>query len=52
MTAELLHYCVKGIEVPYIRGHIGANLDDNTRDKYVVNIVFGALHKMDNNINQ
>ncbi len=52
MTAELLHYCVKGIEVPYVRGHIGANLDDNTRDKYVVNIVFGALHKMDNNINQ
>ena len=25
MTAELVHYCVKGIEVPYIRGHIGAN---------------------------
>ena len=27
MTAALVHYCVKGIEVPYIRGHIGANLD-------------------------
>ena len=45
MTAELVHYCVKGIEVPYIRGHIGANLDDETRDKYVVNLVFGALHR-------
>ena len=44
MTAELVHYCVKGIEVPYIRGHIGAKLDDETRDKYVVNLVFGALH--------
>ena len=43
MTAELVHYCVKGIEVPYIRGHIGAKLDDETRDKYVVNLVFGAL---------
>ena len=42
MTAELVHYCVKGIEVPYIRGHIGAKLDDETRDKYVVNLVFGA----------
>ena len=31
MTAELVHYCVKGIEVPYIRGHIGAKLDDETR---------------------
>ena len=45
MTAELVHYCVKGIEVPYIRGHIGAKLTDEERDKYVVNIVFGALHR-------
>ena len=45
MTAELVHDCVKGIEVPYIRGHIGAKLDDETRDKYVVNLVFGALHR-------
>ena len=45
MTAELVHYCVKGIEVPYIRGHIGAKLDDETRDKYGVNLVFGALHR-------
>ena len=45
MTAELVHYCVKGIEVPYIRGHIGAKLDDETHDKYVVNLVFGALHR-------
>ena len=47
MTAELVHYCVKGIEVPYIRGQIGANLDDATRDKYVARIVFGALHRKD-----
>jgi AcrR family transcriptional regulator len=47
MTAELLHYCVKGIEVPYIRGHIGADLDDATRDKFVMNIVFGALHRIE-----
>ena len=45
MTAEQVHYCVKGIEVPYIRGHIGAKLDDETRDKYAVNLVFGALHR-------
>ena len=31
MTAELVHYSVKGIEVPYIRGHIGAKLTDETR---------------------
>ena len=40
MTAALVHYCVKGIEVPYIRGHIGANLDMETRKRYVANIVF------------
>ena len=45
MTAELVHYCVKGIEVPYIRGQIGAHLDDETRNRYVSNIVFGALHR-------
>ena len=45
MTADLIHYCVKGIEVPYIRGHIGAHLDEETRNKYVSNIVFGALHR-------
>ena len=50
MTAELVHYCVKGIEVPYIRGHIGAKLDDETRDKYVVNLVFGALHRTEKHL--
>lgn len=45
MAAAIIHYCVKGIEVPYIRGQIGADLDDATRNKYVSNIVFGALHR-------
>lgn len=48
MTAELLHYSLKGIEVPYIRGHIGAALDDEMRDRYAESIVFGALHKIEN----
>lgn len=45
MTAMLVHYCVKGIEVPYIRGKIGTGLDIETRKKYVKNIVYGALHR-------
>ena len=49
MTAELLHYCVKGIEVPYIRGQIGPNLDDMTRDRYVKRLVFGALRRCSSN---
>lgn len=49
MTADLIHYCLKGIEVPYIRGKIGPELDLETRKKYVANIVFGALHKKEIN---
>lgn len=45
MTAVLIHYCVKGIEVPYIRGQIGENLDDETSQKYVTNIIYGALRR-------
>lgn len=43
MTAEIIHYCVKGIEVPYIRGRIGANLDDHAKDVFVTRLVLGAL---------
>jgi hypothetical protein len=45
MTATLLHYCIKGIEVPYIRGRIGENLNREMRKKFVTNIVFGALQR-------
>lgn len=45
LTASIIHYCVKGIEVPFIRGHIGRNLDVATRKKYVEDLVFGALHR-------
>ncbi|WP_072531026.1 TetR/AcrR family transcriptional regulator [Bacteroides ilei] len=43
ITADIIHYCVKGIEVPYIRGQIGEDLDDETGWRYVAKIVFGAL---------
>lgn len=43
MTAAIVHYCVKGIEAPYIRGNVGAYLDDETRDVYVTRLVLGAL---------
>jgi hypothetical protein len=45
VTATILHYCIKGVEVPYIRGHIGSELPSDVRKRYVANIVFGALHK-------
>lgn len=45
MTASLVHYCLKGIEVPFIRGQIGADVDYEKRKIYIANIVFGALGK-------
>ena len=51
ITADILHYCIKGIEVPYIRGQIGEELDDETGGRYVAKIVYGALgcKKKENN---
>ena len=51
ITVDILHYCIKGIEVPYIRGQIGEELDDETGWRYVAKIVYGALgcKKKENN---
>lgn len=46
IIADIVHYCIKGIEVPYIRGQIAEELDDEAGWAYVAKIVFGALgHK-------
>lgn len=47
IVADIVHYCVKGIEAPYIRGQIGEELDDQTGWGYVAKIVFGALGRKD-----
>ena len=43
ITASILHFCIKGIEVPFIRGHIADELDDETSWRYVKKIVYEAL---------
>lgn len=45
MTASIIHYCLRGIEVPFIRGQLGANIDYKHRMEYISNIVFGALRR-------
>ena len=46
ILADILHYCIKGIEVPYVRGKIGEELDYREGWEYVAKIVYGALgHK-------
>ena len=51
ILADILHYCIKGIEVPYIRGKIGEDLDDRQGWEYVAKIVYGALGRKQAEIN-
>lgn len=52
ILADILHYCIKGIEVPYIRGKIGEDLNDEQGWAYVAKIVYGALGRKDTNDEQ
>ncbi len=49
MTATLMHYCVKGIEVPHIRGKIAPAVDITKRKQLVADMVLGALHRPEGN---
>ncbi len=53
MTAEIMHYCIKGIEVPHILGHVGSHLPLEVRKGYVTRLVLKALGiKEENNNHQ
>lgn len=43
MMAKIIHYCVKGIEVPYILGKLTGELSSAHRKKMVADLVLGAL---------
>lgn len=45
LVAQLMHYCIKGIEVPYILGRIGPQMTDAERNKYIERLIFGALQR-------
>ncbi len=46
ITAKIIHYCVKGIEVPYILGKLTGELSSGQRKKIVEDLVLGALAGM------
>ena len=52
IVADILHYCVKGIEVPYLRGQIGEKLQDGKGWTYVKQLVYGALGRKQTLINK
>ena len=43
MVADITHYCIKGLEVPYIYGRIGRGMTDDTSRPVVAKFVYGAL---------
>ena len=50
MTALIIHHALKGLEVPYIRGH----LSDSERDRIIerqnmMNLIFNGI-KIKNNV--
>lgn len=45
IVADITHYCIKGLEVPYIYGRLGHGLTDDTSRPLVAKFVYGALRK-------
>ncbi len=45
LVADITHYCIKGLEVPYIYGRLGHGMTDETSRSQVMKIVYGALGK-------
>lgn len=46
LVAEITHYCIKGLEVPYIYGRIGQGLTEESSKAIVRKVVYGALGKI------
>lgn len=45
LVAEITHYCIKGLEVPFIYGRIGHGLTEETSKPVVAKVVYGTLGK-------
>lgn len=45
LVADITHYCIKGLEVPYICGRLGNGLTTETSKPMVEKFVYGALGK-------
>ena len=43
LVADITHYCIKGLEVPYIYGRLGRGLTDESSKPLVAKVVYGAL---------
>ena len=45
IVADITHYCIKGLEVPYIYGRIAHGMKEEDTKPQVAKVVYGALRK-------
>ena len=45
LVADITHYCIKGLEVPYIYGRLGHGMTEETSRPLVATVVYGAMGK-------
>ncbi|MGP1549033.1 MAG: TetR/AcrR family transcriptional regulator [Prevotella sp.] len=45
LVADITHYCIKGLEVPFIYGRIAPGLSEEASKPLVAKVVYGALGK-------
>ena len=45
LIAEITHYCIKGLEVPFIYGRLGHGLTEESSKPLFAKVVYGALGK-------
>ena len=45
LVADITHYCIKGLEVPYIYGRLGHGMTEETSKPLVAKVVYGVLGK-------
>ncbi len=43
LVADITHYCIKGLEVPFIYGRLGHGLTEEASRPLVAKVVYGAL---------
>ena len=46
LVADITHYCIKGLEVPYIYGRIAHGMREEDTKPQVAKVVYGALGKI------
>lgn len=49
LVADITHYCIKGLEVPYICGRLGHGITLEASKLLVAKVVYGALGKISTN---